>query len=148
MFVITQAMIDAGNRVLELVTDAGIIESFDGLGGGLKIAEAPPEIAQWFDNDREVSDIIFEAMDALSEDAYRNAATPDMILAGDHVLESLISARFYEASMPVLSQKVLDMIPEQIKTMIFHKESTVGLVYSRMRAVGAGQPVRTKPTNH
>lgn len=142
MFVISKAMLDAGNRVVELATDAEIIQSFDGLGGGLAVAEAPPEIAQWFDCDREVSDIIFEAMDVLSEAPFGSPATPAMIVAGDRVMELLISARFLEIG--VKADPALEaVLTEEIRPFVFNKEATVSLVYARMRAVGELNPAIT-----
>jgi hypothetical protein len=145
MFVITQAMIDAGNRVVELATDAEIIQSFNGLGGGLTVAEAPPEIAQWFDNDREVSDIIFEAMDALADVPFGGAPCPSMIVAGDRVMEMLIMARLAESCInanPAMEAEIGD----DVKPFLFNDKETVSLVYARMRAVGESKSCERRPS--
>jgi hypothetical protein len=143
MFVISQAMIDAGNRAEDLASTAQIIESFDGLGGGMTMAEAPSEITQWFGVDREVSDIIFEAMDALSESPFGNPATPAMIKAGNLVLENMITARVMSA-MHNDSPEALCTQSEEIKSFLAKKDEVVSLVYARMRAVGAAKKCKCR----
>lgn len=144
MFVISQAMIDAGNRVEDLAATAQIIESFDGLGGGMTMAEAPPEIAQWFGIDREVSDIIFEAMDALSESPFGKPSTPKMIKAGNLVLENMVTARIM-ASVHKDSPEAQCPQSEEVKSFLAQKDEVVSLVYARMRAVGAGKKCKCRP---
>lgn len=97
---ITQVMIDAGSKTAELIHSADCISCLDGgLGGGMKKADAPADIAQYFDRPEGSSvPLMFKAMDALAPSPF-GEPTEAMALVGSLILSKLVDAEFVKAAL-------------------------------------------------
>lgn len=97
--IITPAMVEAGNLAADRISTANVVESMDGLGGGMKKAEAPPEISQYFNRDESSCVLMFLAMDAVSPSPYGKLPSEPMELAGQEILSDLISVIFIKKEL-------------------------------------------------
>lgn len=131
---ITEAMVDAGNKTGELVYSADCISSLDGLGGGTKKADAPPEIAQYFDRlDGEFSTILlmFQSMDALSSTPYGHP-TLDMLQAGAGIMSSMINATYLKSILKNHPDTDVSDVHPDVLTLALDTRSTVAIMYNAM----------------
>jgi len=97
--VITPAMVEAGNLAADRISTANVVESMDGFGGGMKKADAPPEISQYFNRAESSCVLMFLAMDATATSPYGKLPSKAMELAGQEILNDLLSVVFIKKEL-------------------------------------------------
>lgn len=133
-FTVTQEMIAAGKKVSDDKYTASIIESLDGgLGGGMKMSEAPAEIAQYFGCKKDGAHAFFEAMDALSPDPYGHPPTKEMVKAGNDRLTLLLEIICSGAKRKGSNVNITNLSTE-IDYLIRSEDQPVAHAYRAMRA--------------
>lgn len=129
---ITEAMIEAGSKRADLIHSADCISSFDGLGGGTKIADAPPEVAQFFGRDEGSSTLLmFQAMDELSPSPF-GIPTEEMLKVGLEILASSVDAAFVQGLLKSHPQADVSDVRSDILLLARDERSPLALMYNAM----------------
>lgn len=130
--VITPAMVEAGNLAADRITTAGIAESMNGLGGSMKAAEAPPEIAQYFGSTESSVVLMFMAMDAVAPEPFAQPVTVGMEKAGSDMLALMFDVtvlRHMQKRDPEFD--LADLTPDEL-SMFDNPNPPVYLMYQAM----------------
>lgn len=136
---VTQTMIDAGVTASDRMHKADCISCMDGLGGGMKMADAPPEIAQYFGRpERSSTLLMFQAMDAESASPF-GTPTQDMTLVGEEILVLMVDAAFVKGILKNHPDTDVSDVRPDVLLLAQDKRTPVHLMYLAM--IMSTQPV-------